>query len=93
MWRNDETETHVFGRGDAPRVVDADIPLVEGGDGPRRLALFLRQAVVLKVADRAARELEYPRCESEDGRSVRLDIDGGGRTGTYCSRWVCLRTP
>ena len=54
-------ETYIFGGGDAARVVDADVPLVQRGDGPRRLALLFWQTGVVVVSDRAARELEDPR--------------------------------
>ena len=54
--------THVFSGGDAARVVNAHIPLVQRGDRPRCLALLLRHTGVLEVRDRAARELEDPRC-------------------------------
>ena len=53
--------THVLGSGDAARIVDAHVPLVQRRDGPHRLALPLRQAGILEVGDRAAGELEYPR--------------------------------
>ncbi len=55
--------TYVFRRAHATRIVNAHVPLVECGNGPRGLALFLRQTVVLEVADGAACELEEPRCE------------------------------
>ena len=52
--------TNLFCSLDAARVVYAHIPLMQRGDGPRCLALFFREAVVLEVGDRPAGQLEDP---------------------------------
>ena len=46
--------TYAFGGGNAPRVINPHLPLVQGCDGPDRLALFLGKAGVLEVGDRTS---------------------------------------
>ena len=73
--------TNLFCSLDAARVVYAHIPLMQRSDGPRRLALFFGEAVVLEVGDRPAGQLEYPGWDKSETALCETS-----RKNAYCIR-------
>ena len=58
--RSKKIDTCILSGTHTPRVIDPEIPLVESGDGKRRLSLLLRQTRIFEISNSPAGEFEQP---------------------------------